>query len=294
MDFSMMKLTGAGLELLARNLSGETGIEFRSIRAGSGGVIDLDSATELGEFRKEGSITKMERDGAMLTLTTVFDNADVTEGFTWTEIGVMAADDEGEEILFAYASTGAGKGSYIPANDGTTTVENVLEIKVYVGGASNVTVTVKSMTYATNEQLETHTGDKENPHKVTKKQVGLGDVPNVTTNNQTPTYQAGTTLEKLKSGEKLSNAMGKIACAVEKLIEHLGEIVPIDKGGTGATNGRDAINGMLRDGTVNLSKYQFGGNINVPEENGTIYFELISDTATGWVMAKPFIYVEEK
>lgn len=55
-----------------------------------------------------------------------------------------------------------------------------------------------------------------------KGDVGLGSVPNVSTDNQTPTYAEATTLAKLTSGEKLSMAMGKIAKAIIDLISHIG------------------------------------------------------------------------
>ena len=58
---------------------------------------------------------------------------------------------------------------------------------------------------------------------LTPSDVGLGNVPNVSTNNQTPTYTEATTLAKLNSGEKLSAAMGKIAKAVADLITHLAD-----------------------------------------------------------------------
>lgn len=60
-----------------------------------------------------------------------------------------------------------------------------------------------------------------NPHGTTKSDVGLGNVPNVATNDQTPTYTEATTLAKLTSGEKLSVAFGKIAKAVTDLIAHI-------------------------------------------------------------------------
>mgnify|MGYP004472287855 CR=1 FL=1 len=58
---------------------------------------------------------------------------------------------------------------------------------------------------------------------LTPSDVGLGNVPNVSTNNQTPTYTEATTPAKLTSGEKLSAAMGKIAKAVADLITHLAD-----------------------------------------------------------------------
>lgn len=51
--------------------------------------------------------------------------------------------------------------------------------------------------------------------------IGLGNVPNVTTNNQTPTYTVAAVLSNLVSGEILSLAFGKIAKAVSNLISHL-------------------------------------------------------------------------
>ena len=60
-----------------------------------------------------------------------------------------------------------------------------------------------------------------NPHKVTKSQVGLGNVPNVATNDQTPTYTESSTLTKISSGEKLSTAFGKISKAITDFIAHL-------------------------------------------------------------------------
>lgn len=69
--------------------------------------------------------------------------------------------------------------------------------------------------------LIAHLANKNNPHEVTKNQVGLGNVPNVTTNNQAPTYTMAGTLADLASGETLSVAFGKIAKAVNTLISHL-------------------------------------------------------------------------
>ena len=61
--------------------------------------------------------------------------------------------------------------------------------------------------------------------------IGLGNVPNVTTNNQTPTYTVASENTELSSGETLSTAFGKIAKAVSSLITHLSAINPhgIDK-----------------------------------------------------------------
>jgi len=70
-----------------------------------------------------------------------------------------------------------------------------------------------------------HLSDTNNPHKTTAAQVGLGNVPNVTTNDQTPTYTPASANAALASGEKLSVAFGKIAKATNSLISHLADTV---------------------------------------------------------------------
>lgn len=58
---------------------------------------------------------------------------------------------------------------------------------------------------------------------ITKANVGLGNVPNVATNSQTPTYTAAGSLATLVSGETLATAFGKMAKAVSDLISHLAD-----------------------------------------------------------------------
>lgn len=54
------------------------------------------------------------------------------------------------------------------------------------------------------------------------KEIEKSNVPNVSTNNQTPTYTTASALTKLSSGEKLSVAFGKIAKAITEFIAHVG------------------------------------------------------------------------
>lgn len=70
-----------------------------------------------------------------------------------------------------------------------------------------------------------HVSNKTNPHGVTKSQVGLGNVPNVATNNQTPTYEQASELSNIASGEKLSVSLGKIMKAIADFITHKADVV---------------------------------------------------------------------
>ena len=57
-------------------------------------------------------------------------------------------------------------------------------------------------------------------NKPCKADVGLGSVPNVTTNNQTPTFTSAAALAGLTSGETLSVSLGKTAKAISDYITH--------------------------------------------------------------------------
>lgn len=76
----------------------------------------------------------------------------------------------------------------------------------------------------TKTNLETHL-KASNPHKITAATVGLGNVPNVATNDQTPTYTETSTLTNIASGEKLSVTFGKIKKSITDLISHLADNV---------------------------------------------------------------------
>ncbi len=78
--------------------------------------------------------------------------------------------------------------------------------------------------------FSSHITDFLNPHQVTKDQVGLGNVPNVTTNDQTPTYEAPDDLSELSSGETLSSAFGKLSKTVSEFIVQKDKLDGIESG----------------------------------------------------------------
>ena len=58
--------------------------------------------------------------------------------------------------------------------------------------------------------------------EVLKENAQLGNVPNVTTNNQTPTWSMSSVLSNIVSGETLTIIMGKISKAINDIISHIG------------------------------------------------------------------------
>ena len=55
-----------------------------------------------------------------------------------------------------------------------------------------------------------HSQTTGNPHGTTAADVGLGNVPNVSTNDQEPTFTEASTRNNIASGEKLSVILGKV------------------------------------------------------------------------------------
>jgi len=108
-------------------------------------------------------------------------------------------------------------------NGAPTTLDTLKEIADAMAANDTVVEALDTAigTKANASDLTSHTGNKSNPHSVTKSQVGLGNVPNVATNDQTPTYTQASSLANLTSGEKLSVSFGKIMKAIADLISHL-------------------------------------------------------------------------
>lgn len=117
----------------------------------------------------------------------------------------------------------SANGTAVPSIVGYPVIGRVDDntILVFIDSGINQINTMNTNINGISSNLTTHKNNKNNPHEITKIQVGLGNVPNVATNDQTPTYTVSATLQPLTSGEKLSYAFGKIAKAIADLISHL-------------------------------------------------------------------------
>lgn len=220
-----IQLTDAGLNLIQRALAESVSINFDHLEIGNGDDqweegTDIDA---LGNSLKTIGITSITIEDGFVRLSGSFNNNDVLAAFRATELGVFATDpdDPSGTIMYAYGYDELTSADYIPVSTDRI-VETVETVLVYVGNAENVTATIaQSLVYATKEEFEDHINDHNNPHHVTKAQVGLGNVPNVTTNNQTPTFIAAGSPSALASGGTMSTQFGKLAAAVNALINHI-------------------------------------------------------------------------
>ena len=100
---------------------------------------------------------------------------------------------------------------------------------------------------------------------LSKTNVGLGNVPNVTTNNQTPTFSQASTRDNLVSGEKLSVLFGKIMkwFADLKTVAFTGSYNDLSDLPTRVTGVKGNSESTYRTGNVNITKANIGLS-NVP------------------------------
>ena len=239
--------TKAGIEYAALTSQGKI-IEFTKGKVGDG-VRSTENITELTDLIHplgELPISKKSVKNSTIITTTQFSNrvgGSILPTFYLTEIGLFAKlvnvdgtdDKEHPATLIGYAFDVHGD-----KISGTSLSEFIINIPLTVADVNNVTVDIDSLVYPTLKQFEdevntrktedeelqnslnVHITDTSNPHGVTAEQIGLDKVPNVATNDQTPTYSQNSSLSNITSGEKLSVSFGKIMKAIADLISHIG------------------------------------------------------------------------
>ena len=217
-------ITNAGIELLKNALSGGT-ITVTAIKSGAAkvDVSALKSQTAVSSIKQSGTVQGVTKTNETIKIGVLFSNAGLSAGYSMTQLGIYAKGSTGSEVLFAISQSITGK--EVPAESAMPSWSLVHNFYIKLNNDVKMTATVDPEGYVTFETMQTalntHTGNKSNPHSVTKSQVGLGNVPNVETNDQTPTYSDTTTLVTLSSGEKISIAFAKIKLAITTLINHL-------------------------------------------------------------------------
>lgn len=87
------------------------------------------------------------------TVGFVLSNQDVTTGFYFRELGLYAMDPDDGEILYWYANAG-DTADYIPPTNTGDVISKTVDMLVYVGTASNVTLTIdQNLAYVTHDEL---------------------------------------------------------------------------------------------------------------------------------------------
>lgn len=145
--------------------------------------------------------------------------------YTASEVGADksgTAEEKAKETLSAAKTYTDNKIADL-INGAPETMDTLKEVADAISANKTVVEALNEAigTRAKEADLTAHTVDKSNPHSVTKSQVGLGNVPNVSTNDQTPTFSQAAKLVNITTGEKLSIMLGKISKAISDLLSHI-------------------------------------------------------------------------
>lgn len=256
--FNGLQLTNKGIELLTNLLNGHN-IQFTHIKMGDGNKpADITTLTDLVSVKQTLEVARnsIVDQKTMLIGANLYGSL-VTTGFYWKEVGIFAKDLDGDgiEYLFSYDNAGS-EASFIPAGGAVT--EQLIDLNVIVGNVDNVTIEInKSLLYATLEEMENadtalkselitkintdvnavtealtaHKNNKENPHGVTKSQVGLGSVNNygVATSAEA---KAGTSDAKYMTPSKVKDAIDALGVASDgNIIIKVGSTQPTAQSG---------------------------------------------------------------
>lgn len=165
------------------------------------GVAELDSSGKVPSSQLPGFVDDVI-DAYVLSSATEFSAgwlSKTSDGSALTpekdKIYNIVSEDKYQNTSYRWSGT-----AYVRLNEGTVLGET--ENTAYRGDRGK----------AAYEHSQKTSG---NPHNVTKADVGLGNVPNVTTNNQTVTYTEEELLTPLESGETMTEAFAKLAKIVK-------------------------------------------------------------------------------
>lgn len=199
-------LTDRGAELQAKVEAGLQ-LDIHRMAASSGISENPQKLTAIEPECQELQIDSITADGDRVVITAALSNMGVTESYVVHQIGIYALDENGDELLFIVGQDATG--DEIKAG---TEEENVIEYNVAlkVSNAEKVVFNRNLDDYVRKRQFYEHVEDYGNPHQTTKAQVGLSEVPNVTTNNQTPTWRRASEHLLPESGDTLEVILGKI------------------------------------------------------------------------------------
>ena len=210
-------LTETGMTLLLRAAAGEK-ITFTKFQIGKGtwtdggddrkrtalktlvfetGIVDADVTVGEGYMQLQGS----------------FDNGPETvqADFPWTELGVIAEDEEENEYLYAYAYEDSFA-ELIKRGDSSVVIEQRISVIVAIGTSENVKAYIlPNATYASKEDFDAHT-EAVNPHGLTCETIGASATGH--------THSAS----DIKSG-----------------------VLPLSRGGTGVSSKTALINMLIGD-----------------------------------------------
>ena len=222
MNFPNLKLTKLGIAAILEVVYSEETITFTGVKFGTGSTTtDPEDMTDVVTPVLNVGFSHITVEAGKATLDFQFNNAQIQASFDMREIGIYAQVGEGAEFLYAYANAGSDAARVKKYDSGDIILMKFSET-VAIGNAENVEAIISgAIGYCTQEDFENHIHDYNNPHRVTKQQVGLGNVPNLAPSDMTVNFTEPTNLTIPITGSKLSVLMGLLARGIRMLLAHL-------------------------------------------------------------------------
>lgn len=280
MSFTAPRFTDEGKALQAKAQAG-TALKFTKMQLGDGelGSQAIAAMTKLVNPLITVGISSVKAGSNYATVKSNFSNSGLTTGFYWREIGVFAADpekpnDRNSDILYCYANAGS-LAEYIPAA-GSEIVEKIISIPCIIGDAENVSAEVESGIYATKEELNEHINDKNNPHRVTAKQIGA-------LTNDSLTKE--TILNKINVLDIAHGGTG--AGTASEALENLGGLPKTDYTAADILEKLKTVDGS----GSGLDADKFKGNNIIPVENGGTGKSTIQEVNNAFEWSNPNLLI---
>ena len=304
-------ITDLGLSVLAKGILEGSVLITSAVGGESCSAADLLSGmSEIVPPVHTLNLAKAEIEQGKAVVNVRVQNKGVRESFVIRQIGLFSKIRDSADSPVLMAVIQDQNGEVVPAEKENPEFLLEFDLVIPIENKENTEISVTPNTFATlgdleerervlsgetervahelrleKEQSSSHISNLSNPHSVTKEQVGLANVPNVATNDQTPIYARANTLAELASGEKLSTAFGKLSKGIFDLIAHLADGVRhISAAERTSWNGKTktsfsrTLNSGTKIGTINIDGT--ATDIFCEKNTNTTYSDMTAATAS--------------
>lgn len=207
-------LTNKGKALQSKLTAGNI-LKITNVKSGAGrvSVLDIRDQTAVQDIKQELTLQPMTVKNNRVELSVLLENVNLKESYELWQVGIYAEDPDEGEILYCLAQ--ASEGKIIPSATESPgfsitwnfhfKVSDGEKIDMQIEPAGLVSVeTFNQRLGKMNEGIEllnNHALQKDNPHGVTKGQLGLGAVEN----------KSGAVIRGEMTAAEVNNALGYIA-----------------------------------------------------------------------------------
>ncbi|CAJ1003868.1 phage tail-collar fiber domain-containing protein [Brevibacillus aydinogluensis] len=159
-EFLGSVITNLGLQLQTKAQMG-TRLTFTRVAIGNGYATkeQLKGLDALVNETLSLPITEIRKvKTGQVQIKAVLSNQGMSSGVFVREIGLFANDPDLGEILYCVANAGS-TADYLPPDNGTDVVEEIININTLIGEASDVTAVISDQAFVTIDQFQEHVND---------------------------------------------------------------------------------------------------------------------------------------